>query len=231
MVRLNLIWSLFFSCSFLPLVNARWLTFSSTYAFLNLITRWEKLPGKGKIFLDSKINILEEWKIRNRDCTVKKKSDKLTRIITWCLTFCDSGIDERIIFDYIFGDMMSVSDTQYLKWSCTVWEYNTSKIRFKQSHHYLPCRSESTKMLVTIESNWWQIPLFRDDFESLGDLGKETTLDHWSETRWIQLFYYSFSKTKTKSHVGVSHLSSFMTHNLVINYETWALSHRIWWKF
>ena len=23
-------------------------------------------------------------------------------------------IDERIIFDYIFGDMMSVSDTQYL---------------------------------------------------------------------------------------------------------------------
>ena len=102
MVRLNLIWSLFFSCSFLPLVNARWLTFSSTYAFLNLITRWEKLPGKGKIFLDSKINILEEWKIRNRDCTVKKKSDKLTRIITWWLTFCDSGIDERIIFDYIF---------------------------------------------------------------------------------------------------------------------------------
>ena len=43
-----------------------------------------------------------------------KKIDKIVKIATWCLTFCDSYIDERIIFDYIFGDMMSVSDTQYL---------------------------------------------------------------------------------------------------------------------
>ena len=119
---------------------------------------------------------------------------------------------------------MSVSDTQYLKWSCTVWEYDTSKIRFKQAHHFLSCRPESTKMLVTIETNWWQIPLFRDDFESLGDLGKETTLDHWSETRWIQLFYYSFSKTKTKSHVGVSHKSSFLC---LILYESYIIGHEL----
>ena len=44
----------------------------------------------------------------------EEKWQNMIRIITWCLTFCDSNIDERIIFDYIFGDMMSVSDTQYL---------------------------------------------------------------------------------------------------------------------
>ena len=56
--------------------------------------------------------------------------------------------------------------------------------------------------------------IFRDDFENLGYLSKKTALDHWSETRWIQLFYYSFTKSRQESHVGVSHHRS--THRIRI---------------
>ena len=60
--------------------------------------------------------------------------------------------------------------------------------------------------------------IFRDDFENLGYLGKKTALDHWSETRWIQLFYYSFTKSRQESHVGVSHHRSTYRIRIVNEY-------------
>ena len=46
------------------------------------------------------------------------------------------------------------------KWSCTVWEYDTPKIRFKQTHHFIYSVGSNwptTKCWWQLRAKWWHI--------------------------------------------------------------------------
>ena len=153
-----------------------------------------------------------------------------------------------------FGDMMSVPDTQYLKWSRShdraLYENVTRKDKIQTDpltvrsasvchkffgpwipvDYFLPsvtCRFESTR------SCWWQNREIGDTncLEMISRVSA-TLARRQLSTTGQRRGGFSYFITRSPKQRQRAMWGWVISHHLwLINYETWSVSHKTWWTF